>query len=163
MPYDPERSFGFLVHDIARLLRKRFDQRARVLGLSRSQWQVLFYLARNEGTNQSGLAEILEIENITLGRLIDRLEEAGWVERRPDPNDRRARLLFMTDKVAPVMERMRALAEETRNEALDGLPSDRRELLLDVLTHVRANLSERPWPPRPIEESGDQASDHAAR
>src|SRR6516225_6354670 len=104
MPYDPERSFGFLIHDIARLLRKRFDQRARALGLSR------------EGTNQSGLAEILEIENITLGRLIDRLEEAGWVERRPDPNDRRARLLFMTDKVAPVMERMRALAEETRNE-----------------------------------------------
>src|SRR5215469_14667144 len=134
MPYDPERSFGFLVHDIARLLRKRFDQRARALGLSRSQWQVLFYLARNEGTNQSGLAEILEIENITLGRLIDRLEEAGWVERRPDPNDRRARLLFMTPKVAPVMERMRALAEETRNEALDGLPPGQRKHLVDVLT-----------------------------
>ncbi|HUH84851.1 MAG TPA: MarR family transcriptional regulator [Stellaceae bacterium] len=163
MPYDPERSFGFLVHDIARLLRKRFDQRARALGLSRSQWQVLFYLARNEGTNQSGLADILEIENITLGRLIDRLEEAGWVERRPDPNDRRARLLFMTDKVAPVMERMRALAEETRNEALDGLPSGQRELLLDMLTHVRANLSQRPWPHRAIEEDGDQPTDHAPR
>jgi MarR family transcriptional regulator for hemolysin len=163
MPYDAERSFGFLVHDIARLLRKRFDQRARALGLSRSQWQVLFYLARNEGTNQSGLAEILEIENITLGRLIDRLEEAGWVERRPDPNDRRARLLFMTDKVAPVMERMRALAEETRNEALEGLPSGQREILIDMLTHVRANMSERSFPPRAIEESGDEPSDHAPR
>jgi len=162
MPYDPERSFGFLLHDIARLLRKRFDQRARALGLSRSQWQVLFYLARNEGTNQSGLAEILEIENITLGRLIDRLEEARWVERRPDPNDRRARLLFMTDKVAPVMERMRALAEETRNEALEGLPSDQRELLLDALTHVRTNLSERSWRPR-ADESDERKPDHAAR
>src|SRR5262245_26297396 len=110
MPYDPERSFGFILHDIARLMRKRFDQRARALGLSRSQWQVLAHLSRHQGINQSGLAEILEIENITLGRLIDRMEEAGWVERRPDPNDRRARRLYMTEKVEPMMERMRALA-----------------------------------------------------
>jgi len=161
MPYDPERSFGFLIHDIARLLRKRFDQRARALGLSRSQWQVLFYLSRREGTNQSGLAEILEIENITLGRLIDRLEEAGWVERRPDPNDRRARLLFMTPKVAPVMERMRALAELTRNEALDGLPTGQRELLIDMLTHVRANMSERGLTPRATEDNGEKPADYA--
>lgn len=143
MPYDPERSFGFLLHDIARLMRKRFDQRARALGLSRSQWQVLAHLSRHEGINQSGLAEILEIENITLGRLIDRMEEAGWVERRPDPRDRRARLLYMTEKVAPMMERMRALAEETRAEALAGLPAPEREALMDQLTRVRANLSER--------------------
>jgi MarR family transcriptional regulator, transcriptional regulator for hemolysin len=143
MPYDPERSFGFLLHDIARLLRKRFDQRARALGLSRSQWQVLAHLSRHEGINQSGLAEILEIENITLGRLIDRMEEAGWVERRPDRNDRRARLLYMTEKVAPMMERMRSLAEDTRNEALEGLAPEQRELLIDLLSHVRANLSER--------------------
>jgi MarR family transcriptional regulator for hemolysin len=143
MNTDPERSFGFLLHDIARLLRKKFDQRARVLGLSRSQWQVLVHLQRHEGINQSGLAEILEIENITLGRLIDRMEEAGWVERRPDPRDRRARLLYMTKKVAPVMERMRALAEETRNEALAGLSPERREALLDLLIQVRGNLSAR--------------------
>jgi len=143
MPYDPERSFGFLLHDIARLLRKRFDQRARALGLSRSQWQVLAHLSRHEGINQSGLADILEVENITLGRLIDRMEEAGWVERRADPGDRRARLLFTTQKVEPVMERMRALAEETRNEALAGLPDAEREALIESLIHVRANLSER--------------------
>src|SRR5580658_9650710 len=143
MTYDPERSFGFLLHDIARLLRKRFDQRARALGLSRSQWQVLVHLERHEGINQSGLAEILEIENITLGRLIDRLEEAGWVERRPDRNDRRARLLYVTEKVAPVMERMRALAEELRNEALAGLAPAERETLLDALIRVRATLSPR--------------------
>lgn len=148
MPYDPERSFGFLLHDIARLLRKRFDQRARALGLSRSQWQVLAHLSRHEGINQSGLAEILEIENITLGRLIDRMEEAGWVERRPDRRDRRVRLLYMTEKVAPMMERMHALAEETRAEALAGLAASEREALMDQLTRVRANLSERAPGPR---------------
>jgi MarR family transcriptional regulator, transcriptional regulator for hemolysin len=143
MTYDPERSFGFLLHDIARLLRKRFDQRARALGLSRSQWQVLVHLERHEGINQSGLAEILEIENITLGRLIDRLEEAGWVERRPDRKDRRVRLLYTTKKVAPVMESMHKLAEATRNEALAGLAPEQRDALLDALVHVRGNLSER--------------------
>jgi MarR family transcriptional regulator for hemolysin len=143
MRYEPERSFGFILHDIARLMRKRFDQRARALGLSRSQWQVLAHLQRHEGINQSGLAEILEIESITLGRLIDRMEEAGWVERRPDRNDRRARLLYMTDKVAPMMQRMHALAEETRNEALSGLSPVERDALLDQLRRVRANLSDR--------------------
>jgi MarR family transcriptional regulator for hemolysin len=160
MPYDPERSFGFLLHDVARLMRKRFDQRARALGLSRSQWQVLAHLSRHEGINQSGLAEILEIENITLGRLIDRMGEAGWVERRPDPKDRRARLLFMTEKVAPVMEQMRALAEETRNEALGGLPPEQRETLIDMLLHVRANISERGAQP-PRADGDGKVADHA--
>ncbi len=143
MAYDPERSFGFLLHDIARLMRKRVDQRARALGLSRSQWQVLAHLSRHEGINQSGLAEILEIENITLGRLVDRLQEAGWVERRPDPGDRRARLLYTTAKVAPVMERMRGLADATIEEALAGLGPAQRSALLDTLVQVRGNLSER--------------------
>lgn len=160
MSYDPDRSFGFLLHDIARLMRKRFDQRARALGLSRSQWQVLVHLSRHEGINQSGLAEILEIENITLGRLIDRLEERGWVERRTDSNDRRARLLYTTEKVAPVMERMRKLAEETRNEALAGLSAAERDALTAALVHVRANLSERGAGSRG--ESGDRG-DVAAR
>ena len=143
MAYDPERSFGFLLHDIARLLRKKFDQRARGLGLSRAQWQLLVHLSRHEGINQSGLAEILEIENITVGRLVDRMEEAGWVERRLDPSDRRVRLLYTTEKVAPVMERMRELAEATRNEALAGLSPTQRDALIDTLIQVRGNLSER--------------------
>ncbi|HJT07741.1 MAG TPA: MarR family transcriptional regulator [Stellaceae bacterium] len=143
MVYDPERSFGFLLHDIARLMRKKFDQRARSLNLSRAQWQLLVHLSRHEGINQSGLAEILEIESITLGRLVDRMEEAGWVERRPDPSDRRARLLYTTEKVAPVMERMRELADATRNEALAGLAPAQRDALIDTLIQVRGNLSVR--------------------
>jgi len=143
MPYDPERSFGFLLHDIARLLRKKFDQRARALELSRAQWQVLVHLSRHEGVNQSGLAEILEVENITLGRLVDRMAEAGWVERRPDPADRRARLLYMTERVAPVMQQMFELAIEVREEALVGLSPAERERLIATLLRVRGNLSER--------------------
>lgn len=138
-----DEGFGFIVHDVARLLRKRFDQRARTLGLTRAQWQVLAHLARNEGIHQTGLADILEIENITLGRLIDRLEDAGWVERRLSPTDRRVRLLYLTDKAKPINTRMVALGRETREEALTGLTPEQREHLFDMLRHVRANLSER--------------------
>ena len=139
----PEHGFGFLLHDIARLLRKRFDQRAATLGLSRAQWQVLAHLHRHEGINQSGLADILEIKGVTLGRLVDRLEAAGWVERRADASDRRARRLYTTAKVAPVLERMWALGETNREEALAGLADAERRGLIDTLQKIRANLSER--------------------
>src|SRR5258705_13669945 len=82
-------TLGFLLHDVARLLRRRFEQNARDSGLTRSQWQVLAYLANNEGINQSGLADLLEIEPITLGRIIDKLQVRGLIERHPDPSDRR--------------------------------------------------------------------------
>src|SRR5258708_37007066 len=86
-------TLGFLLHDVARLLRRRFEQNARGSGLTRSQWHVLAYLAQNEGINQSGLAVLLEIEPITLGRIVDKLQILGLIERRPDPSDRRGWLL----------------------------------------------------------------------
>src|SRR4030088_3838650 len=86
-------TLGFLLHDVARLLRRRFEQNARGSRLTRSQWQVLAYLAKNEGINQSGLAYLLEIEPITLGRILDKLQMLGLIERHPDPSDRRGRLL----------------------------------------------------------------------
>lgn len=137
-------TLGFLIHDVARLMRRRFDQRARSLGLTRSQWQVLALLARNEGINQGGLADLLEIEPITLCRLLDRMEEGGWVERRPDPRDRRARLLFMTAKAHPMLAHMRGLADEIRAEALDGMTEAERAALTAGLERLRANLSDRP-------------------
>jgi len=82
-----ERSFGFLVNDVARLFGRRFDHNGRRLGLTRAQCRTLGYLARNEGINQAGLADLLEIRPMTLVRQIDRMEEAGWIERRPDPAD----------------------------------------------------------------------------
>ena len=152
---DVDSSFGFLLHDIARLMRKRFDQRARGLGLTRAQWQVLAHLARHEGISQAGLADIIEIKPITLGRLIDRMAEAGWVERRPDPADRRARLLYMTERVAPVMQQMFELAIEVREEALVGLSPAERERLIATLLHVRGNLSERVQRENGREEGAD--------
>src|SRR5436190_20361761 len=107
-PESFDRHLGFLLHDVARLLRTRFDQRARALGLTRAQWSVLAHLSRQEGLNQSALADVLEVEPITLARLLDRLEAARLVERRPDPADRRARLLYLTAPARPLLDDMRA-------------------------------------------------------
>src|ERR1700730_5744136 len=143
-PWD--RSFGFLLHDIARLVRKRYEQRARPLGLTRAQWQALTHLQRHEGVNQSGLAELLVLEPITVGRLIDRMEEAGLVRRRDDPADRRAHRLYLTERARPMLEQCRALGDEVRAEAFAGIADDECERLVDLLLRVRGNLSERHAP-----------------
>jgi MarR family transcriptional regulator for hemolysin len=147
--YDPERSFGYVLFETARLLSKRFDQLARTLGLTRAQCQVLSRLALHEGINQAGLAELLELEPISLARCLDRMEQAGWVERRLDPADRRARLLYMTAKARPLFDQILQLAYEVRMEALVGLGEDERDRLLDMLQHVRANMIDRASAPVP--------------
>lgn len=134
------RSLGFLMGDVSRLLRKRFDARAQTLGLTRAQWRVLARLRRREGINQKELAEILEIESITLGRHIDRLEAKGWVERRPDPDDRRAWKLYLDPSVKPVLAQMRKLSEATRKEALKGFDDGESEQLIDLLLRVKSNM-----------------------
>ena len=136
-------TIGFLLNDAARLMRKDFERRTRSLGLTRAQWQALFHLARNEGCNQATLADLLEVEPITLARLVDRLEASGLVERRPDPGDRRARLLFLGERAHPLLEQLRALGAETREIALAGISEDERTLLMTLLTKMRANLSGR--------------------
>lgn len=136
-------TFGFLLHDTARLMRRDFERRSRSSGLTRAQWAVLAYLARSEGTSQAALAEMLEIEPITLVRLLDRLEGAGWVERRPDPTDRRVRRLYLTETARPLMEQFQELAAATREAALSGLSEVERRQLTDLLTKVRTNLSGR--------------------
>ncbi len=134
---------GVLITDSARLLRRRFDERARVLGVSRAQWQVLFALSRNEGINQAGLAEALDVETITVGRMVDRLADAGLVERRADPTDRRAWLLFLTPRAHPILAELRLIAEAVMTETLDGLGTKGEAALSDLLTRVRANLQRR--------------------
>lgn len=154
MPDDPylTRSLGFLLGDVSRLIRKRFDMRARALGLTRAQWRVLARLRRREGINQRDLAEILEIENITLTRHIDRLEAKGWVERRRDPMDRRAWNLYLDEKVQPVLDRMREFSEMTRAEALTGIPEDESERLIDQLLQIKGNMLE-------LDRAEDEAGD----
>jgi DNA-binding MarR family transcriptional regulator len=134
-------SLGFLITDVSRLLRKRFDERARLLGLTRPQWRTLSLLKRHEGINQGKLADLLEIEPITVCRMIDRLEEAGKVERRRDPDDRRAWRIYLTDKARPLLDQIRALADDLIEDMLDGVPDERRDHLLESLETMRANLS----------------------
>lgn len=138
---DPSQTLGFLVSDVARLLRKRFEQRARGLGLTRAQWQVLAYLSRNEGIQQGALAEMLEVEPITLGRILDRLESAAMVERRAHPTDRRIWLLHMKPEAHPILEEMRILGAETRADALAGIEEPDRARLADMLSAMRCNLT----------------------
>ncbi len=137
---DLDRSLGFLLHDISRLLRRRFDARARALELTRAQWSVLIHLYRNEGITQRALADILEVEKITLCRLLDRLEEAGWLERRAHPNDRRAKCLYLTEKIHPVQEQMCAISQAVRNEAYAGMSPQEQDALINTLTRIKLNL-----------------------
>jgi MarR family transcriptional regulator for hemolysin len=140
----PSRTLGFVLNDVARLMRKRFEQRARAatLGLTRAQAAVLANLARQEGINQVSLAQILELEPITLARLLDRLQAAGLIERRPDPKDRRAHLLYLTESAYPLLDRIFALAAEVREDALAGIAEPERNLLLEMMIRMRANLIE---------------------
>ena len=137
-------SFGILITDSARLLRRRFDARARRLGVSRAQWQVLFALSRTEGINQAGLAEALDVETITVGRMVDRLADAGLVERRADPADRRAWRLHLTDRAHPILAELRLIADQMMREMLEGLDDTEQAALQALLERVRANLLPRP-------------------
>jgi len=143
MPSPPPPTFCFLLHDAARLMRKRFEQNARELGLTRAQTQALAYLSRNEGVSQCVLAEMLDLEPITLGRTIDRLQALGLVERRPHETDRRVWLMFLTDAAWPVVEAIAPISEATRQEALAGVSDEDRAALMRVLETARANLLEK--------------------
>lgn len=137
-------TFGFLLNDSARLLSKRFGQRARGLGLTRAQWQVLAYIARNEGIQQSALADMLELEPITLVRILDRLEEAGFLERRRNASDRRVRQLYLLPKTHDVLETMLQMGDAVRREALEGISEADRATLIRCLETIRANLAAAP-------------------
>jgi MarR family transcriptional regulator for hemolysin len=135
-----DRNLGFLLHDVARLMRKRFEQNARELGLTRSQCQVLAHLARNDGIQQGALAEILEVEPITLTRILDRLEQAGLVERLAHPKDRRIRLLRLTEAAHPLLAEIFAIGALTRGEAMEGVADEDRDRLFDILSRMKTNL-----------------------
>jgi MarR family transcriptional regulator for hemolysin len=136
-------TLGFLVHDVARMLRWHFDRRAQEIGLTRSQCQVLALLWREEGLQQKALAEQMDVTAITLTGLLDRLERDGWVVRKYDPEDRRAKRVFMTPKVEPVMDNIRKLGREVRLQAVKGLNKEEQEQLLELLVRVRSNLADR--------------------
>ena len=137
---DLSRNFGFLLNDVARLMRTAYDRRIRKLGLTRAQWWVLTHLYRGNGVSQTELAETLEIEKPTLGRLLDRLEAKGWVRREHDASDRRVWRVHLTDEVEPALRTMRAIAAELRRDALSGISAAERERFVDTLLAIKENL-----------------------
>jgi MarR family transcriptional regulator, transcriptional regulator for hemolysin len=135
-----QREIAFTIMDVARLLKTLADQRARQYGMTRAQWAVLFRLDRSEGLKQSELAEILDLQPISLTRLLDRLADNGLIERRADPNDRRANRLFLTAAARPLLERLTKLGEGMMETVLDGLDDKAVERLLRDLKKTRDNL-----------------------
>lgn len=133
-------SVGSLIHEIDRLVKKRFDRFAETTGMSRAQWHVLAQVSKREGINQATLADLVGVEPITICRMVDRLEALGLVERRPDPNDRRARLIHLIETARPGIERMRAVAQALFAEALDGITGEEQAVLAHLLGRIHANL-----------------------
>jgi MarR family transcriptional regulator, transcriptional regulator for hemolysin len=136
-----DSNFAFEVAETAQVLRRDFDRRAAELGVTRAQWRVLARLSRQDGVRQVELAEALDVEPITLCRMIDRLEEAGTVERRADEEDRRAWRIHLTAKAGPVIETLRGIAEEFLAEVLAGVSDAEQARVRDVLARVRANVA----------------------
>jgi MarR family transcriptional regulator for hemolysin len=139
MEVDPP-TLSFLLHDVARLLKRRFEQNSH--DLTRSQWQVLTCLAQNEGINQKGLAELIEIEPITLGRIIRKLETRRLIERNSHPADRRRRLLHLMPAARGRLEQAGECGNVTHRQALAGVSEADRQHLLKTLQALKANLTE---------------------
>ena len=135
-----KREFAFTIMDVARMLRTYADQRARLHGISRAQWGVLVRLDRSEGLKQSELAEILDLQPISLTRLLDRLADNKLIERRADPNDRRANRLFLTPAARPLLEQLAELGQDMMATVLDGLEAKTIERILNELGTVKDNL-----------------------
>jgi MarR family transcriptional regulator for hemolysin len=134
------REFGFLINDVARMIRTFADQEARRYGMTRAQWAVLARLEQNEGIKQAELAEMLDVQPITLTRLVDRLCDNGLIERRPDPNDRRAKRLFLTPQAKPVMDRLDTIATGMMSDVLAGIDSAKVKSLIKELGTAKDNL-----------------------
>jgi DNA-binding MarR family transcriptional regulator len=138
---DPDRSLAFLIHDIARMMRKEIDTRMARLSLTRSQWWVLAHLFRDDGITQTRLAEMLEVGLVTLSGLLARLEEKSLVQRRPDPSDRRAKLVYLTRKARSIFAMVEPDAEALRRQVFDGFSQTEHDLVLDLLTRIKQNLA----------------------
>ena len=138
----PNREIAFLVNDVARMLRTYANHRAATLGMTRAQWAVLVRLERAEGLKQGELAELLDLQPITLTRLVDRMCDGGLIERRPDPSDRRAKRLFLTPAARPLLERMHVLGETLMAEVLKGIDAKTVGGMLEHLDLMKENLKQ---------------------
>ncbi len=137
---DRLRNLGFLIKDVSRLWVRYFEQQAGEIGMTLSHAKVLVFLSRNEGTTQARLADLADTDPMTLVRVLDRMEKDGWLERRPDPHDRRAYRLFLKPASDPVLAEINRIGDRARGEVLSGLSTEERTQLLALLERVHGNL-----------------------
>jgi MarR family transcriptional regulator for hemolysin len=139
---DARLALAFLLHDATRLIRRDFRRRVADLGLTTMQWRALAQIERNEGTSQTALADLLEVQPISLARVLDKLEAAGWVERRRDANDRRVLRIHLTTQAEPFLVAMHSHAAATMDRALAGVAPEERDGAIAVLTGIKRNLTD---------------------
>lgn len=135
-----ETAVTFLLHDMARTMRQAFDTRARALGVTRAQWRALLYLMHRDGATQTELADGLEVERITAGRMVDRLVESGLVERRADPSDRRVWRLHLLPAAFDITHQLSTIGEALEQEVVAAVPPEKRDEMLDMLQAMRDRL-----------------------
>jgi len=140
LPRSLNREFAFTLNDVARLLRTYADHKAAQFGITRAQWVVLVRLDRSEGMKQSELAEMLDLQPISLTRLLDKLSDCGLIERRADPHDRRAKRLFLTPAARPLLEKLGDLGADLMATALAGVERESVEHMVAQLGIVKENL-----------------------
>ena len=150
---DKIANFGYLLKDLGRLYARRFEERAQALQLTLPQCKALGYLARNEAISQTRLAELAEIDPMSLVRILDHMEAEGWVERRADPNDRRARCLYMKDQGRVILKEILQLGDATRAEFLSGLGAEETGRLIDMLERIHATARALAALPAPAAQS----------
>lgn len=139
-PAESPDNFGFLIHDVARLMRKNFNRRVQSIGLTQEQCRTILHLSRCEGIQQVDLAEALEIKPITLARLLDKLQENGLIERRPNPEDRRAFCLYMTTAGHAALKKIRTIGSATRADAHGDMSARDLDKLHALLNRLKSNL-----------------------
>jgi DNA-binding MarR family transcriptional regulator len=156
---DRWRNFGFLLKDTSRRYVQCFERHARDISLTLAQCKVLVRLEKNQGVSQARLAELTEIEPMTMVRILDRMESDGWLERRAHPTDRRARRLYLTRRAAPLLDEIWNVAELTLSETFTGIRKSDRDAFFDVLARVHRNLCdlESAEPPQATAAKSDDA------
>jgi MarR family transcriptional regulator, transcriptional regulator for hemolysin len=159
--HDFQRDLMFLLHDVARLLRVDADKRASAHGMTRAQWGILIWLERQPGLSQKELAELLEVEPITVARLIDRLESRGMVERRPDPKDRRIWRLHLCEPAHPVLREIDRQRGQMRARVTHGLDETTIETMTEALLIMKTTLTQEIHPLRryaPVEPEAQEVA-----
>jgi DNA-binding MarR family transcriptional regulator len=140
-PPNTLNGFGYLLNDTSRLLRRRFEQRAADYNITSAQWRAMAQLSRSDGLTQVALAHLLEIEPMSVCRLVDRMEAGGFVTRQPDPADKRAKLVYLTEKSRALLDIIRVVAMEVYEDAFAGFDDEDRLRLVGALNKINANLS----------------------